>query len=233
MINFDVTKEETKEHNPNWPQIPDNPYRMLIIGGSGSGKTDSLFNLIINQPDIDKFYLYTKYPYEAKYQFLIKKRERTGFKHFNDSKAFNEYPNDMDDIYKNIKEYNPNKKGKILIVFDDMIADMLSNRKLNSIVPELFIRGRKLNISVVFITQSYFAVPKNVRLNSTHYFITKIPSKQELHQTAFNHSSDIYFKDFMNLYKECTAEPCSYLVIDAALASDNPSRFRKNLSERI
>ena len=233
MINFDVTKEETKEHNPNWPQIPDNPYRMLIIGGSGSGKTNSLFNLIINQPDIDKFYLYTKYPYEAKYQFLIKKRERTGFKHFNDSKAFNEYPNDMDEIYQNIKEYNPNKKGKILIVFDDMIADMLSNRKLNSIVPELFIRGRKLNISVVFITQSYFAVPKNVRLNSTHYFITKIPSKQELRQTAFNHSSDIYFKDFMNLYKECTAEPCSYLVIDAALASDNPSRFRKNLSERI
>ena len=228
MINFDVTNEETKEHNPNWPRIPDNPYRMLIIGGSGSGKTNSLFNLIIHQPDIDKFYLYTKDPYEAKYQFLIKKRERTGFKHFNDSKAFNEYSNEMNDIYKNIKD----KKGKILIVFDDMIADMLSNRKLNSIVLELFIRGRKLNISVVFITQSYFAVPKNVRLNSTHYFITKIPNKQELHQIAFNRSSDTYFKDFMNLYKECTTKPCSYLVIDAALASDNPSRFRKNLSER-
>ena len=86
----------------------------------------------------------------------------------------------MDDFYKNIEEYNPNKKRKILIVFDDMIADMLSNKKLNPIVTELFIRGRKLNISLVFITQCYFAVPKNVRLNSTHYFIMKIANKQEL-----------------------------------------------------
>ena len=139
----------------------------------------------------------------------------------------------MDDIYKNIEEYNPNKKRKILIVFDDMIADMLSNKKLNPIVTELFIRGRKLNISLVFITQSYFAVPKNIRLNSTHYFIMKIPNKQELQQIAFNHSSDIDFKDFMNLYKKCTAKPYSFLVIDAALASDNPSCFRKNLFERI
>ena len=108
----------------------------------------------------------------------------------------------MDDIYKNIEEYNPNKKRKILIVFDDMIADMLSNKKLNPIVTELFIRGRKLNISLVFITQSYFAVPKNIRLNSTNYFIMKIPNKQELQQIAFNHSSDIDFKDFMNLYKK-------------------------------
>ena len=139
----------------------------------------------------------------------------------------------MDDIYKSIEEYNPNKKRKILIVFDDMIADMLSNKKLNPIVTELFIRGRKLNISLVFITQSYFAVPKNIRLNSTHYFIMKIPNKQELQQIAFNHSSDIDFKDFMNLYKKCTAKPYSFLVIDATLASDNPSRFRKNLLERI
>ena len=164
---------------------------------------------------------------------LINKREYTGLKHFNDSKAFIEYSNDMDDIYKNIEEYNPNKKRKILIVFDDMIADMLSNKKLNPIVTELFIRGRKLNISLVFITQSYFAVPKNIRLNSTHYFIMKIPNKQELQQIAFNHSSDIDFKDFMNLYKKCTAKPYSFLVIDATLASDNPLRFRKNLLERI
>ena len=134
---------------------------------------------------------------------------------------------------KNTEEYNPNKKRKILIVFDDMIADMLSNKNLNPIVTELFIRGRKLNISLVFITQSYFAVPKNIRLNSTHYFIMKIPNKQELQQIAFNHSSDIDFKDFMNLYKKCTAKPYSFLVIDATLASDNPSRFRKNLLERI
>ena len=91
-----------------------------------------------------------------------------------------------------------------------MIADMLSNKKLNPIVTELFIRGRKLNISLVFITQSYFAVPKNIRLNSTHYFVMKIPNKRELQQIAFNHSSDIYFQDFMNLYKKFTAEAHSF-----------------------
>ena len=110
----------------------------------------------------------------------------------------------MDDICKT-KEYNANKKHKILIVFDDMIADMLSNKKLNPIVTELFIRGRKLNISLIFITQFYFAVTKNIRLNSTHYFIMKVPNKRELQQIAFNHSSDIDFKAFMVLYKRCTA----------------------------
>ena len=202
MINFhDVTKENIKENNPNWPQIPNHLYRILITGESGSGKTNSLFNLINQQPDIDKIYLYAKDPYEAKYQFLINKRESTELKHLNDSKAFIEYSNDMDDSYKNIEEHNPNKKRKILIVFDDMIADMLSSKKLNLIVTELFIRGRKLNISLVVITQSYFAVPKNIRLNSAHYFIMKIPNKQELQEIAFNQSSDIDFQDFMNLYK--------------------------------
>ena len=152
MINFDdVIKENIKEHNPSWQEIPDHSYRILIFWGSGSGKTISLFNLISQQPDIDKMYLSAKDPYEAKYQFLINKRESTGLKHFNDSKAFIEYSNDMDDIYKNIEEYNPNKKRKILIVFDDMIADMLSNKKLNLIVTELFIRGKKLNISLILL----------------------------------------------------------------------------------
>ena len=161
MINFDdVRKENIKEYNPNWPQILDLSYRILIFGGSGSGKTNSLFNFMNHQQDIDKIYTYDKDLNEAKYQFLIKKREETGVKNFNDSKAFIEYLNDMNDIYKNIEEYNPNKKCKILIVFDDMIADMVSNEKLNPIVTELFIRGRKLNISLVFITQSYFAVPE-------------------------------------------------------------------------
>ena len=100
------------------------------------------------------------------------------------------------------------------MVFDDMIADMLSNKKLNPIVTELFIRGRKLNISLIFITQSYFAVQKDIRLNSTHYFIMKIPNKQELKQIASHISSDIDFKDFMNLYKKCTLKPNSILVID-------------------
>ena len=113
----------------------------------------------------------------------------------------------MDNIYKNIEEFNPNKEPKILIVFDDMIADMDNNKKLNPIVTELFIRGRKLHISLTLITQSYFAVPKKIRLNSTHYLIMKTPSKQGLQQIVINHSSDIDFKDFMNLHKKCTVKP--------------------------
>ena len=122
----------------------------MIIGGSGSGKTNALLNLINHEPDIDKIYLYAKDPYEAKYQFIINKWESTGLKHFNDSKAFIEYSNDMDDIYKNIEEYNPNKKRKILIVSDDVMANMLRNKKSNSIVIQLFIKARKLNISLVY-----------------------------------------------------------------------------------
>ena len=114
MINFDdVIKENIKEHNPNWPQIPDNPYRILIAEGSASGKTNSLFNLINQQSDINKICLYAKDPYEVKYQFLINKLESTGLKHFNDSKAFIEYSNEMNNIYKNIEEYNPNKSVKL------------------------------------------------------------------------------------------------------------------------
>ena len=168
---------------------------------------------------------------EAKYQLLITKRESAELKHLNDSKAFIEFSNDMNDIYKNIEEYNPNKKRTILIVFHDMIVDMLSNKKINPIVTELFIRGRKLNISLAFIPQSYFNFPKNIRLNSKHYFVMNIPDKRELRQIAFNHSSDIDFQDFMNLYKKCTAKPYSLLVIDATLSSNNPLRFRKNLVE--
>ena len=135
----------------------------------------------------------------------------------------------MQDVYKNIEDYNPIKKRKVLIIFDDMIADMINNNKLNPIVTELFIRGRKLNISIVFITQSYFKVPKDVRLNSTHFFIMKIPNKRELQQIALNHLSDIDFKDIMNIYKKYTKEPYSFLVNDTTLPSDNPLRFRKNL----
>ena len=113
-----------------------------MIRDSGSGKTNVLLNLINNQPDIDKIYLYAKDPYEAKYQFLINKRESIGLKHFNDPKAFIEYSNDMQDVYKNINEYNPGKKRKVLIVFDDMIADMINNKKLNPIVTELFMRQK-------------------------------------------------------------------------------------------
>ena len=140
-----------------------------------------------------------------------------------------EYSNDMQDVYQNIEDYNPIKKCKVLIVFDDMIADMINNKKLNPVVSELFIRGRKFNISIVFITQSYFKVPKDVRLNSTHFFILKIPSKRELQQIELNHSSDIDFKDFLKIYKKCTAKPNSFLINDTTLPSDYPLRFRKNL----
>ena len=230
MINFDdYTNENIIEHNSKWPYIPYHPYRILIIGSSGSEKTNALLNLINNQLDIDKIYLYAKDPYEKKYQYLINKREKVGLNHFNNLKAFMEYSNDMQDVYKNIEDYNPIKKRKVLIVFDDMIADMINNNKLNPIVTELFIRGRKLNISVVFIRQSYFKVPKDVRLNSTHFFIMKIRNKRELHQIVLNHSSDIDFKDFIKIYKKCTTEPYSFLLNDTTLPSDDPLRFRNNL----
>ena len=155
MINFeDYVNENKTEHNKNRLYSTDQ--------GSGSGKTNVLLNLIENQPGIDKKYLYTKDPYEAKYQYLINKRESVGIDHFHNPKAFIEYSNIMHDVYKNIDEYNPNKENKILIVFDDMIADMINSKKQNSIVTALFNRGRKLNISLVFITQSYFKVPKDV-----------------------------------------------------------------------
>ena len=225
MINFDdYTNKNKLKHNPDWLYIPDHPYRILVIEGSGSGKTNTLLNLISKQPDINKIYFYAKDLYEPKYQFLINKRESTGLKYFNDPKAFIEYSNDMQDVYKSIKYYN-----KILIVFDDMIPDMINNKKINSIVTELFIRGRKLNISLVFITQSYFKVSKDFRLNTTHFIIIKIPNKRELQQIAINHSFDIDFKDFIKIYKKCGDNPYSFLVNDTALSSDNPLRFRKNL----
>ena len=143
-----------------------------------------------------------------------------------------ENSNDILDIHKNIKDYNPDKKRKlliVLIVFDDVIADMINNEKLNSIVTELFIRDRKSNISIVFITQSYFKVPKDFRLNSTHFFVMKIQNKRELQQIALHHLSDIDFKDFKKNYKKCTAKSYSFLVIDKSLSSDSPLRFRKNL----
>ena len=203
MINFDdYTNEDKRKHNPNWPYIPDHPYRILITGDSGSEKTNALLNLIKNQPDIDKIYLYAKDLYEPKYQFLTNKRESIGLKQFNDPKAFIEYSNDMHDVYKNTDEYNLDKEKKILIIFDDLIADMIHNKKLNSIVTESFIRGRKPNISLVFITQSYVKDPKDVRLNTTLFFIMRIPNKRELQQIAINHSSDINTKDFINIYKK-------------------------------
>ena len=130
MINFDnYTNENETVHNSKWVHIPDHPYRILIIAGSGSGKTNALLNLTNNQLDIDKIYLYAKDPHEEKYQFLINRRESTKLKHFSDPKAFIGYSNDMQDVYKNIQEYNIVKKFKTLIAFEDMIAYMINNKK--------------------------------------------------------------------------------------------------------
>ena len=131
-----------------------------------------MLNLINEQNDIDKIYLYAKDLSEPKYEFLIKKRENAGIKHLNNSKAFIECSNTMDDVYKNIDDNNSSRKRKNLIVFDDMLADTMTNKKFEAVLKELFIRCRKLNISLVFITQSYSSVPKDVRLNSTHYLFS-------------------------------------------------------------
>ena len=208
-------------HNPNCPYIPDHPYRILVIDGSGSGKANTLLNLIKHQrPDIDKIYLYVKDPFKSKYQLLIYGREKEGFEILKNPKAFIDYSQTIDDVYENLEGYNPTKKRRVPIVFDDMIAHMESNKKLSPIVTELFLRGRKLNISLVFISQCYFKVPKTI--NATHYFIIKTPSKRELQQIASNHSSDIDFKDFMKLYKDYTKEPFSFSVNDATLSLHNP-----------
>ena len=160
MINFhDIIKDNLKEQNPNWSQIPDHPHRILKTGGSGSGKKSSLFNLIVSNDALINVF-YAKDPCEVKYQFLINKSESTGSKDFNDSEAFIEYWIYVADIYKNIEECNPNKNRKILIVFDDMIDEMLSNKILYPVVTELFIRGRKLNISLFYYTVLFCCAKK-------------------------------------------------------------------------
>ena len=145
-----------------------------------------MLNLINKQGDIDKIYLYAKDLSEPKYELLIKNHENAGIKHLNDSKAFIECSNTMDDIYENINDDNLSRKIKVLVIFDDMIVDIMSNKKFQAIIKELFIRCRKLNIFLVFITQSYFSVPKDVRLNSRHYFIMKINNKRKITKNDSN-----------------------------------------------
>ena len=194
MLNLDDIVSNKKENKDN-----DWPFRMLIIGPSGSGKTNTLLNLINNFHPIDKIYLYAKDTDEKKYQFLINKREQAGIKNLNDPHAFIEYSNDMNDVLDDINNYNKNRNKKVLIIFDDMIADIMRSEKLiaiKEIVQELFIRCRKLNISIVFITQSYFRTPKDARLNSTHYILMKIDNKKELKSIAEENSGHFDFKDF-------------------------------------
>ena len=131
----------------------------------------------------------------------------------------------MDDVFTNIDDYN---KQKVLTVFDDMIADIMSSKKFKAIIKELFIRCRKLNISIVFITQSYFRTPKDARLNSTHYVIMKIQSRKESQNIKQENSGDIDFKDFLKIYKFYTSEPYSCIIINTTAPSGHPMRFRKN-----
>ena len=139
----------------------------------------------------------------------------------------------MNDVYENIYDYNSSIRRKILIVFDNMTADIMTNKRFQAIIKELFIRCRKLNISLVFITQSYFFVPKDVRLNSTYYLIMKINNRIELKNIATDHSADIDYQDFKKIYRECTKEPYNFLTIDTTLPDSDPLRFRKKLFESL
>ena len=133
----------------------------------------------------------------------------------------------MDDVYNNIDDSNAKRKRKILIVFDDIVADIMTSKKFQAMIKQLFIRCRKLNVSLVLMSPSYFSVPKGVRLYSTHYLIMKFHNRRELQQIAINHSEDIDYKDFLKIYRNCINEPYSFFIIDAKLPADNPVRFRK------
>ena len=171
------------------------PYRTLVISPSGSGKTNYLLNKIPTGNNIiGKIYLYATDLEEPKYQLLIKKREQAGIKNLKYSNAFIEYSNSLVDIYDDINDYNKKRKRKVLIVFDDMISHVMSIKKAQQVLKELFIRCRELNISLCFLTQSYFSVLKDVRLNCTHYVIFKLNNSRELQNYAINHSSDIIIK---------------------------------------
>ena len=222
MLNLDKIVNN-KNEDEDWP------FRMLIIGPSGSGKTNTLLRLINNLHPIDKIYLYAKDLSEPKYEFLINKREQAGIKNLNGPHAFIEYSDDMNDVYENINNYNENRDKKVLIVFDDMIADIEYNNNFKRIIKELFYRARKMNISIVFITQCYFRALKDAILNSTHYILMKIGNKKELKSIAGEKSGNLDNKDFLKMYNYCTSEPYSFMTIDAR--PNATMVFRKNFTE--
>ena len=188
--NKDATGSSSSERN-NWP------FRILIIGSSGSGKTNTLLHLINNLHPIDNIYLYAKDINEPKYEYLINKREQAGIKNINDPHAFIVYSDDIDDVFDDINNHNKNRDKKILIVSDHLIADIEYNKKFKRIIKELFYRARKINESIVFITQSYFRALKDARLNSTHYILMKIGNKKELKSIAEEKSGHLDYKDFL------------------------------------
>ena len=208
MLNLDnivSNKKKSSSENDDWP------FRMLIIGPSGSGKTNTLLHLIDKFHPIDEIYLYTKDTDEEKYQYLINKREQAGIKSLNDPHPFIEYLNDMNDVLEDINNYNKKRDKKVLIIVDDTIADIMRSAKFKAIVKELFIRCRKLNISIVFIIQSYFRTPKDARLNSTHYILMEIGNKKELKGIAEENSGHLDFKEFLKIYNHCTRDPYSFI----------------------
>ena len=152
---------------------------------------------------------------------LIKKRENAGIRNLNDPNAFIEYSNTMNDVYSNVDYYNSKRKRKVLIVFDDMVADIMTNKRFHAIIKELFVRCRKLNINLVFTSHSYFSVPEEVRLNSAHYLIMKIYNRKELQQIAINHSAEIDYKDFLKSYRNCTREPYCFLTVNTISSAND------------
>ena len=199
----------------------------MIIGPPGSGITNALLDLILQDNNIiDKINLYAKDLEEPKYQLLIKKREQAGIKDLNYSSAFMEQSNTMDNIYGFVNDYNPKRKRSVLIVFDDLISHVMSDKKAQSVLKGPFIRYRKSNISFCFIIQSYFSVPKEVRLNSTPYLIFKVNDKRELQNIAINYSVDVDYKDFLKTCRNCTKEPYCFLSINTTLPANDFMKFR-------
>ena len=180
---------------------------------------------------IDKIYLYAKDIHEPKYEYLINTRERAGIKNLDDPHAFIEYSDDMNDVLDDINNYNKSRDKKVLIVFDDMIADIEYNKKFKRIIKELFYRAGKINVSIVFIMQSYFRALKDARLNSTRYILMKINNKKELKRIAEEKSGHLGYKDFLKIYNYCTREPYSFMAIDARPTATMP--FKKNFDELL
>ena len=226
MLNLDnIVSNKNENKVNNWP------FRMLIIGSSGFDKTNTLLHLINNLDPIDKIYSYAKDLHEPKYEYFISKREQAGIKDLNEPKAFIEYSDDMDDVLDDINNYNKNRDKKVLTVFDDMIADIEYNKNFKRIIKELFYRTRKINVSIVFIMQSYFRALKDAKLNITHYILMKINNKKELKRIAEEKSGHLDYKDFLKMYNYCTKEPCSFMTIDARPTATIP--FKKYFDELI
>ena len=224
MFNLDKLVNK-KQKEDNWP------FRMLMIGPSGSGKTNTLLHLIDKLHPIDKIYLYPKDLSEPKYEYLINKREQVGIEMLQNAKAFIEHSNDMNDVFENINDYNKKRNKKVLLVFNDMIADIEHNKDIKKVIKELFYRARKLNVSIVFITQSYFRALKDARLNSTHYVLMKIGNKKELKSIAEEKSGHLDYKDFLKVYNYCTKEPYSFMLTDARPTATKP--FTKNFDNLL